>query len=71
MKEVFEVVNKWIGDFTQLLAGLVVLGLFVGILFDDYFGVIAGVGKVMSQIGEAGLVGLLTLVVVVMWYQKK
>lgn len=71
MKEVFEVVNKWIGDFTQLLAGLVVLGLFVGILFDDYFGVIAGVGKVMSQIGEAGLVGLLTLIVVVMWYQKK
>ncbi|MCH7733179.1 MAG: hypothetical protein IIB44_11850 [Candidatus Marinimicrobia bacterium] len=71
MKEVFEVVNKWIGDFTQLLAGLVVLGLFVGILFDDYFGVIAGVGRVMSQIGEAGLVGLLTLIVVVMWYQKK
>ncbi|MCH8012048.1 MAG: hypothetical protein IIA61_08905 [Candidatus Marinimicrobia bacterium] len=71
MKEVFEFVNKLIGDFTQLLAGLVVIGLFIGVLFDDYFGVIERVGEVMSQIGEAGLVGLLTLIVVVMWYQKK
>ena len=44
MNKAFETVTAFIGEITSLLKGLVVLGIVVGILFDDYFGVIAGIG---------------------------
>ena len=58
-------------DITSLLQGLVVLGIVVGILFDDYFGVIAGLGDLMSKFGDAGFAGLLALMLIVFWYNKK
>ena len=42
----------------------------IGILFNDYFGVIGGIGKLMGQIGENGLAGLVALILVVLWYKK-
>ena len=41
-----------------------------GILFNDPFGVIAGIGSLMGQIGESGLAGLVALVLVAIWYKK-
>ena len=35
-------VNEWLSQLTDLAKTLVVIGIIVGILFDDYFGVIAG-----------------------------
>ena len=70
MKNVISTVNGWIADITDFLQGLVVLGVLVGILFNDYFGVIGGIGKLMGQIGENGLAGLVALVLVVLWYKK-
>ena len=71
MNSALEFVNKWLGDFTELLKTLVVFGIIVGILFDDYFGVIAGIGRVFSQFGDGGLAGLLALIIIALWYQKK
>ena len=42
MKDVISTVNAWIADITDFLQGLIVLGVVVGILFNDYFGVIGG-----------------------------
>ena len=70
MKDVISTVNGWVADITDFLQGLVVLGVLVGILFNDYFGVIGGIGKLMGQIGENGLAGLVALVLVVLWYKK-
>ncbi len=53
--------NEWLGQ-------LIVI---VGILFDDFFGVIAGLGRIMSQFGDAGFAGILSLAILVMWYDKK
>ena len=56
MNKAFETVTAFIGDVTSLLKGLVVLGIVVGILFDDYFGVIAGIGgtqRMTKLIGRA------------------
>ena len=64
-------VNGWVHDFTEVLQGLIVLGVVVGILFDDPFGVIAGIGKLMGQMGDSGLAGLVALLLVVLWYNKK
>ena len=55
--------NDWLGQLTDLAKTLVVIGIIVGILFDDFFGVIAGLGRIMSQFGDAGFAGLLALLV--------
>ena len=68
LKGGFETLNEWLGIATDLLKSLVVIGIVVGILFDDFFGVIEGLGRVMAQFGDAGLAGLLALMILVMWY---
>ena len=71
LKGGFETLNEWLGIATDLLKSLVVIGIVVGILFDDFFGVIEALGRVMAQCGDAGLAGLLALMILVMWYEKK
>ena len=70
MKQIISTVNGWVTIITEFLQGLIVLGVVVGILFNDYFGVIGGIGNLMGQIGENGLAGLVALVLVVLWYKK-
>ena len=70
MKEYISTLNGWVTDITDFLQGLIVLGVVVGILFNDYFGVIGGIGELMGQIGENGLAGLVALILVVLWYKK-
>jgi hypothetical protein len=71
MKEALDFVKKWLGELIELLKLLIVVGAIVGILFDDYFGVIEGIGRVIAQFGDGGLAGLLALIIIAMWYQKK
>ena len=70
MKQVISSVNGWVTIITEFLQGLIVLGVVIGILFNDYFGVIGGIGKLMENIGENGLAGLVALVLVVLWHKK-
>ena len=65
-----QILADWINEFTGLLQTLVVFGIVVGILFDDPFGVISGIGDLMGQIGDSGLAGLVALLLVVLWYKK-
>ncbi len=71
MKDALDFVKKWLGELIELLKMLIVVGAIVGILFDDYFGVIEGIGRVVGQFGDGGLAGLLALIIIAMWYQKK
>ena len=70
MKKAIANITDWINEFTGLLQTLVVFGVVVGILFDDPFGVISGIGNLMSQVGDSGLAGLVALLLVVLWYKK-
>ena len=70
MKQIISNVNGWVADITDFLVGLIVLGVVIGILLDDYFGVIGGIGRLMGQIGESGLAGLVALILIVLWYKK-
>ena len=63
--------NEWLGTAIELLKSLVVVGIIVGILFDDFFGVIGGLGRIMAQFGDAGFAGILALMILVMGYEKK
>ena len=71
MLKALQTVNGWLGQITDLLKTFVIVGITVGILFDDYFGVIGGVGRVMAQFGDAEFAGILALMILVMWYDKK
>ena len=50
MKKAFETVTAFVEDVSALLRGLVMLGIVVGILFDDYFGVVAAIGLSLIHI---------------------
>ena len=69
MKNVVAELTSWIGTFVDLLKLLVVLGVVTGILYDDYFGVIANIGEIMTKMGQEGLAGLVALVLLVSWYK--
>ena len=71
MKKAMGTVTTWLNDFTDLLKALIVLGILVGILYNDIFGVIGGIGKMMNGIGDGGLAGLVALVLVVTWWKGK
>ena len=70
MKKGLTIVGEWISDISGFLQQLIVLGVTAGILFNDPFGVIAGIGNLMGQIGDSGLAGLVALVLVATWYKK-
>ena len=70
MKNGITTISGWISAISGLLQQLIVLGVVIGILFEDRFGVIAGIGNVMGQIGDSGLAGLVALVLVATWYKK-
>ncbi len=50
MNDAIAKLTGWITELTDFLISLVVLGIIVGILFNDPFGVIAGIGNLFSQI---------------------
>ena len=70
MKQILSTVNGLVTEFNNVLLSLIVLGVAVGILFNDYFRVIDGIGKLMTGIGENGLAGLVALILVALWYKK-
>ncbi|OUW62054.1 MAG: hypothetical protein CBD58_02385 [bacterium TMED198] len=70
MKQTIATISGWISDITKLLQTLVVLGIVLGILFEDYFGVIGNLSDLFTSLGEQGLAGLVALLLVVLWYKK-
>ena len=70
MKQILSTVNGVVTEFSNFLFSLIVLGVAVGILFNDYVGVIDGIGNLMTGIGEKGLAGLVALILVALWYKK-
>ena len=71
MKKAMGNITTWLNDLTDLLQSLVVFGIFAGIIWNDVFGVIGGIGRLMNGIGDGGLAGLVALVLIVTWWKKK
>ncbi len=69
MKKVVTELTQILGTFVELLKVLTVLGIVIGILYEDYFGVIANLGIVMTNLGQQGLAGLVALGLLVTWYK--
>ena len=69
MKKVVTELTDWLGTFVELLKVLLVLGIVIGILFQDYFGVIENLGVIMKNLGQQGLAGLVALGLLATWYK--
>ena len=46
------------------------LSMITGILYDDIFGVIAGIGNAVNAIGDGGVAGLVAVMIVAMLMKK-
>ena len=70
MKNAVSLITGWINNIVDVMKALIALGVAVGILYDDYFGVIAGIGRVLGQFGEAQMAGLVALLMLISFYNK-
>lgn len=69
-------IKKWIGEVTEILLLLVALGVVVQILFGDtvffFGGILPNLTKLITSLGENGLVGLIALSIILwLFYRKK
>ena len=71
MKKAITTITSWVNDLSDLLKALIVMGVLIGLAYNDIFGVIGNIGRLMSNIGDGGLAGLVALVLVVTWWKKK
>jgi len=71
MKDALGLITGWLNSITDVLKALIALGVAVGLIFDGYFGVIAGIGSMMQQFGNAGIAGLIALLLIVSFYNKQ
>ena len=65
-----KIIEGDVNDLSDLLKSLLVMGILIGLVYNDLFGVIGNIGKLMSNIGDGGLAGLVALVLVVTWWKK-
>ena len=71
LQEVLKTVNEYLETITDLVKTLVIIGIIVEIIFPNRFGVIENLREIMEQFGDAGFAGLLAIMMLVMWYEKK
>ena len=69
MDKAFGMIKDLVGDLTAILVGVVGLGVVAGIVFGDtfFFGeVLTNLLGVIETLGDAGLVGLLGVAILIM-----
>ncbi len=71
MKKYFKSINKWLIDVTEVLKNILVFAIVCGLLFNDPFGIIATISNLISNVGERGLAGLISLLLVITLYRGK
>jgi len=71
MKKYFKTINKWLIDVTEVLKNILVFAIICGLLFNDPFGIINTISNLISNVGEKGLAGLISLLLIVTLYRGK
>ena len=70
-----EEIKKWISEITEISLLLIALGIVVEILFGStvpFFGrVVPNLTVLIERLGENGLVGLITLGIIVFLFQRR
>ena len=74
MKQGLQTVKSWLEAVTGVLASLLVVSLLINILFPNALGDFNGLnnlGAWIQGVGDRGLAGVLAILLVYVWYQKK
>ena len=66
----FNKITKGFKQFNDLLITLFVFAVVSGLLFNDIFGVIKTISNLLNNIGDDGMVGLISLLVITLWYRR-
>jgi|TARA_B100000073_G_scaffold310715_1_gene283279 hypothetical protein len=70
MKKIINKINKWLITFTDLLTNVFVFTVICGLLFNDPFGVINTISTLISNVGEKGLAGFISLTIIILIYRR-
>ena len=68
---IFGFINKWLIELTDVLKNVLVFAIVCGLLFNDPFGIINTISNLMSSVGEKGLVGFISLAIIILVYRRK
>ena len=64
-------INKWLVDITEILKNVLVFAVVCGLLFNDPFGIITTISNLISDVGERGLAGLISVLIITTLYRRK
>ena len=70
MKKYLKVINKWLITITDLLKNVLVFAIISGLLFNDPFGTIETITKLISGVGPQGLAGFISLAIIILMYRR-
>ena len=70
MKKYLKQTNKWLVDITEILKNVLVFAIICGLLFNDPFCIINTISSLISNIGEQGLAGFISLLILMFLYKK-
>ena len=70
MKKIIKTINKWLIDITFLLTNVLAFAIITGLLFNDPFGTIEMITNLISNVGERGLAGFISLAIIILMYRR-
>ena len=71
MRKHIKKINKWLIDVTDVLKNILVFAVVCGLLFNDPFGIINTISNLISGVGEKGLAGLISLLIITTVYNRR
>ena len=70
MKKIIKKINKWLVTVTDLMKNILVFAIISGLLFNDPFGTIGMITKLISGLGTEGLAGFISLAIIILIYRR-
>ena len=71
MRKHIKKINQWLTDITDVLKNVLVFAVVCGLLFNDPFGIINTISNLISGVGEKGLAGLISLLIITTVYNRR
>ena len=70
MKKYITVMNKRLITISDLMKNILVFAIISGLLFNDPFGTIGIITKLISGVGPQGLAGFISLAIIILMYRR-
>ena len=71
MDKYLKTIINWFSKINELLIIIFVFATISGLLFNDPFKVIDTINKLLNNLNSDGMAGLISLLVIMLWYGRK